>query len=145
MAAKVGGRAALKGISRKHVDVEGLVPDTVFRLQELSGTARDQFEVGIFRDEEVIVDGKPESRRKIDPMYLRARLVALCLVGEDGQRLYADDEIPMLSDDLSSATLGKLFEAAQKLNGLEEKAAETAAKNSPAAEAAASTSGSRSH
>lgn len=138
---KVGSRSDLKCIARKTADVEGLVDGVVFRLREMNGTERDKFETGVFKDEEVVSsDGKTETKRKVDPMYLRARLVALCLIDDNGERMYADDEITMLSDDIPSVALGKLFEAAQKLNGLEAAAAEDAAKNSTGGQPAASTS-----
>lgn len=127
---KVGSKSDLRGIARKTVDIEGLVDGVVFRLREMNGTERDLFETGVFKEEDVTVDGKTETRRKVDPMFLRARLVALCLIDDEGKRMYADDEIEMLSGDVPSVVLGKLFEAAQKLNGLDAAATEAAGKNS---------------
>ena len=130
---KYGNRATLEALLRKTMDVEIPEADACFRLREMSGTERDTFEVGAFKD---TADGK----RVVDPLYLRARLVALCLVGEDNVRLYADDEVHMLSDNLSSSVIGKLFAAAQTLNALGAADAEDAAKNSASAPAGASPS-----
>ena len=134
---KYGNRALLEGIKRKTVDVityernsDGEVDEIAWRLREMSGTDRDKFEVSAFKDD---ADGK----RIVDPLYLRARLVALCLVGEDNVRLYADDEIHMLSDNASASVIGKLFAAAQTLNALDGAAVEDAAKNSASAPAGA--------
>ena len=59
---------------------------------------------------------------------LRARLVALCLVDADGNRLFGDDEIDQLGEEPSSV-LGQLFMVAQKLNGLAAAAVVQAEKN----------------
>ena len=127
---KHGTRASLEGIKRKSVEVEVPEADAVFRLREMSGTDRDKFEVSAFKEDK---DGK----RSVDPLYLRARLVALCLVGEDNVRLYGDDEVHMLSDNASASVIGKLFAAAQALNALDGAATEDAAKNSASAPAGA--------
>jgi hypothetical protein len=88
----------------------------------LSGTERDRFEMSAFRDE--------NGKRVVDTLYLRARLVALCLVDDDGRRLFNDEEITQLSDELPASVVNTLFAAAQKLNGLDAGAAEEAEKNS---------------
>lgn len=138
--AKIASRAALEGIKRNFLDVE--IPEVgCFRLRELSGTERDRFEVSVIHEENVTgADGKTQSVRKVEAMLLRARLVALSLVGEDGKRLYADDEVEILSDAVPSSVLGRLFEAAQKLNGLDAAAQEAAGKNSESAPTGASIS-----
>jgi hypothetical protein len=153
---KFGTRAALEAARRRTVDVtlplsvstDGngtlATEEVTFRLREMSGTERDKFEIGAFKDEVQIklVGGKPTevSNRRVDTLYLRARLVALCLVDDADKRMYADNEIHALSDALSSSTLNLLFEAAQKLNGLDQAAVEAAAKNSASVPADASPS-----
>ncbi len=119
---KLGNRSTLQQIARRTVDVEFPELDTAFRLREMNGAERDHFEVASVKE----VDGK----RQVQAMYLRARLVASCLVDETGARIYADDEVEMLANDVPAIVLGKLFEAAQKLNGLDGAAVEDAAKNS---------------
>jgi len=130
---KYGNRATLEALARKTIDVEVPEADACFRLREMSGTERDKFEVGAFKD---AADGK----RTVDPLYLRARLVALCLVGEDNVRMYADEEVHQLSDNVTASIIGKLFVAAQTLNGLDGEAVEVAAKNSASVPADASSS-----
>jgi hypothetical protein len=130
---KYGNRATLETLPRKTIEVEVAEADACFRLREMSGTERDKFEVGVFKDG---IDGK----RTVDPLYLRARLVALCLVGEGNVRLYADEEVHQLSDNVPASVIGKLFAAAQQLNGLDADAVEAAAKNSVSVPAGASTS-----
>ena len=123
----------LETMARKSVVVDVPEADASFRLREISGTERDTFEVSAFKESQ---DGK----RTVDPLYLRARLVALCLVGEDNVRLYADEEVHQLSDNVPASIIGKLFVAAQTLNGLDADAVETAAKNSASVPADASSS-----
>ena len=129
---KKGTRAALESVKRKTVAIDLPEIDASFTLREMSGTERDRFEDGTFSE----VDGK----RVVNTVYLRARLVALCLIDEAGARLYADNEIEQLSDAVPASVLHKLFDAAQKLNGLDQTAVESAAKNSGSAATGASAS-----
>lgn len=140
---KRGTRASLLAIPRKTIDVTIDVPADVnvagpagvllepitFTLREMSGTERDRFMEEVLKDD-----------NKVDKVYLRARLVSRCLVDENGERMFADDEIDQLSDTVASSALEALFAPAQKLNGLDPGAAETAAKNSESGPASASTS-----
>ena len=128
---KVGNRASLTAIPRKTATVQFTEYDTEYRLREMSGTDRDKFEIAAFD-----LDG--EGKRKVNALHLRARMVALCLVDENNVRLYADDEVQMLSDELPASVVGELFVAAQRLNGLDAEAGERAAKNSVSGPAAAS-------
>lgn len=123
---RIGDRSSLQALPRKTVDVEIPEAGVAYRLREMSGTDRDKFEVAVFKEGE-------GGKRSVDALYLRARLVALCLIGEDGARLYADDEVHQLSDAVPAAVLGRLFTAAQKLNGLDTDAVEDAGKNSASA------------
>jgi len=123
----------LLSIARKRVVVKVAELDGMeFTLRELSGTERDKFEAWTISE----VDGK----RTINTTYLRARLVALCMLDEGGARMVPDSEITTLSDGLSSSVLTTLFTAAQKLNGLDGAAVEDAAKNSESAATGASDS-----
>lgn len=128
-----GNRAALESIARKTIEVEIPEAATTFRLREMSAADRDRFEVASLKTD---ADGK----RTIDPMFLRARLVAMCLVDDAGARLYADDEIEQLAGNVASV-VSRLFEAAQKLNGMDAAAVDNAEKNFAAGPNAASGSG----
>jgi hypothetical protein len=137
---QLSGRAALLSVAFKTVDVT-IEGSGTYRIRELTGADRDKFEVGAFNDETDIVDGKPVFRRKLNQLHLRARLVALCLIdGDTGKRMFADDEVEQLSEGVPTVVLGKLFTAAQKLNGLDGTATEEAEKNSEADQSDASTS-----
>jgi hypothetical protein len=129
---KLGTRTALEQIARRTVDVEFADLGFAYRLREMSGTERDKYEISAFKE----IDGK----RTVDALYLRARLIAFCMVNEKGERLYADDEIELLSNAVSASVLGKLFEAAQKLNSLDASAVDGAEKNFVSVPSDASTS-----
>lgn len=69
---------------------------------------------------------KPRSRSQrragdieIDVSELRQRLVAWCVVDDEGQRLFTDADIPALGD-YPSAALEPIVEAAQRLSGIGE-------------------------
>lgn len=130
---KIGNRASLQAIPRKTLQVEFPEFDTAYKLREMSGTDRDKFEIAAFKED-------AEGKRHVEPLYLRARMVALCMVDDAGVRLYADDEIDMLSNEIPASIIGKLFVAAQKLNGMDADAVEVAAKNSASVPADASPS-----
>ncbi len=90
------------------------------RVRRLSGSERDAFEAsltsGVGKD------------TKMNLANLRARLVAKSAIGEDGRRLFTDDDVRALGRK-SSAPLDRLFEACQKLSGLSNEDVERLAEN----------------
>jgi hypothetical protein len=116
-------RKELSSLSRRTIEVDLPEVGGSVRLREMNGLERDQFEVTAFRE-------KGDGKTRIDPMFLRARLVARCLVDENDNRLYGDDEIEQLNVDLPASVLAKIFDAAQKLNGVEPGAIDAAKKDS---------------
>ena len=109
-------QAILSANDRKTVDVEVAEWGGTVRVATMSASERDKWEA------ETYGDGKP----KTDDF--RARFVALCLVGEDGQRLFTDKEVGELGKK-SAAALQRVFTAAQKLNALSVEDAENIEKN----------------
>jgi hypothetical protein len=101
------------------------------RVRMLTGTERDAFEA-----ETVTRQGK---RMQVNMVNLRARLVARTVVDEEGARLFSDADVVELAKK-SSAALNRVFEAAQRLNGLTEKAEDEAAENFPNGQSGGSTS-----
>ena len=88
------------------------------RLRSLTGAERDAFETSI-------VQGNDRNMRNI-----RARLVVLCIVDDEGNRVFKDNEAPALGKK-SAKALDTLFAVAQKLNGLSNDDVDDLAKNSP--------------
>lgn len=103
-------------------------------VRELTGADRDIFE-------NAMVSTGADGKKTADLTNMRAKLVALSIVGEDGARLFGVDDIVELSGK-SAAALDRLFDVAQQLSGIGSAAVEDAGKNSEPAPSASSTSGS---
>jgi hypothetical protein len=74
---------------------------------------------------------------KFDATLFASLLVAKTIVGDDGGRLFGDDDAPALAAKSASA-FNRVFEAAAKLNGLGGNAVDEAEGNSSAAQSGAS-------
>lgn len=101
--------------------------DTVI-IRTLSGTERDQFEDSIMRGD------------KRDFKGIRAKLVALSVVDENGKRLFTFEEAEVLGNK-SARALDRVFAAAQKLSGFTQKDMEELTENLPPGQSADSISG----
>lgn len=86
------------------VDVENEWGGEVI-VRSMTGTERDAWELSNICDGEV------------DLSNVRARLVALTAIDEEGNRLFSEEDATELGKKSASA-LAKVFEASQKLNGL---------------------------
>ncbi|MBM4570272.1 hypothetical protein GS534_24165 [Rhodococcus hoagii] len=81
-------------------------------VRTLSGRERDEFEAS------TVKTNKGKQEQNFDNF--RARFVALCVVDEQGNRLFATrQEVSMLGNK-SVAALQRVFNEAQKLNGMTE-------------------------
>lgn len=92
----------------------------VVRVRMLTGAERDRFEASM-----LVRGGK---KLDFNMQNVRARLVALTVVGEDGKRLFTDGDVEALGQK-SAAALNRVFTVAQRLNGLKEDAVEAAAED----------------
>lgn len=90
-------------------------------VRGLSGAERDGFEDRIIKRE-----GK-QSRVVLKDV--RAKLVAICMVDGQGERMFSDAEVADLTKK-SAAALQRVFEVAQRLSGLTDADAEELEKNS---------------
>ncbi len=77
-------------------------------VKALTGTERDRFE-------QDSVKGKGSDAR-INLVNMRARLVALSVVGEDGRRIFTSGDVEALGRKSASA-LQRVFDVAQRLSG----------------------------
>ena len=97
----------------KDVQIEEVaVPEwggTVF-VKAMTGEERDTFE-------QSIVDKKQKGKVNLDNV--RAKLCAMAICDEKGERLFSDKEVFALSKK-SAIALTRIFTVAQKLNGLDE-------------------------
>ncbi len=101
------------------------------RLRSLTGAERDAFEALLVKD----IDGK----RVPDLANLRAKLLAATIVDEEDRQIFSAGDIAALGKK-SAVALDRVFNVAQRLNGMSADAVEEAVKNSDSAPAGASTS-----
>lgn len=95
--------------------------DAWVKVRTLNASERDWFEASTVQR-----NGK---RVTTNLQNIRARLCLLCLVGEDGERLFQqEDEFPL--GGKSAAALDRIFTVAQRLNGLRDEDVDELAKNS---------------
>jgi hypothetical protein len=114
---------------RKRIDVPewDMIGDDGVLLEAMNGTARDDYEAGI-------VGNRAGKDRRLNLGNLRARLVARCMIEDDGSPVY-DYRKPQDIDELGAldaAGLDRCFKACQELNGITDEDVETLEKNSPA-------------
>lgn len=93
---------------RKTIEVEVPEWNCKLRLRAMTGTDRDKFEA------HVTAGGQEGSMNVIG---MRAKLIAACIVDENGKRVLQDaDEVKLGSK--SAAVLDKLFTECMTLNGM---------------------------
>jgi hypothetical protein len=92
-------------------------------IRRMSGVERDSYEADIYDSKGGTIVLKREN--------FRAKLVARCLVGENGERLFSDGEIAVLGKK-SAAALDRCFAIAQKINGMTKEEQDNIEKNSEA-------------
>jgi hypothetical protein len=102
------------------------------RVRALSGKERDAFEASLQQQR-----GKDYVRNTAN---VRAKLVAKCLVGEDGERLFSENEVNALGAK-SAAGLDRVFEVAAKLSRLSEEDIDELGKSSGSDQSEDSSSG----
>lgn len=88
------------------------------RVRMLTGAERDAFGASLLDPK----TGKPNMR---DYM---TKLLARCIVGEDGQALFAPDEVALLGAK-SSTALQRVYAVAERLNSMSAASAEAAEGN----------------
>lgn len=107
------------------------------RIAAMSGTDRDRWELSMMQ-----ADDKSERGFKMNfDAYSRVRLVALCLVDDDFQRVFVTDEQVKVLGQKSGAVMDRLYGVAQRVNGLSDEDIEDLEKNSETAQNGDSGSG----
>jgi len=101
-------------------------------VRSLTGVERDAFEESLYTGQ-----GKDRQQNLSN---LRARLAALTVVDENGNRVFSDDDAAQLGEK-SAAALDVVFSVAQRLSGLSARDVEKLTKNSKPGPSAATTSG----
>ena len=90
----------------------------VIFVRTMTGAERDSFEQGIVNDD-----------RTANLSNIRAKLCALTVIDEEGKRIFTDDDVKGIGEK-SSLVLDRVFQVAQKLNGISPADVEDLAKNS---------------
>lgn len=91
------------------------------QIRSMTGADRDEFESSMVKTDAA-------GNRVADMSNHKAKLVAMTLVDEDGNRMFTQDDVTRLAMK-SSAALTRVFESAQELNGIGVKADKAAEKN----------------
>lgn len=89
-------------------------------VRGLTGAERDSFE-------QSIIDQRGKGV-KMNLKNIRAKLVAMCVVDEQGNRIFRDEDAELLGQK-SAAALNRIFEVAQRLSGLRSEDVEELAGN----------------
>lgn len=109
----------------KKIDIESkvvAVPEWggKVKVRGMTGEERDSFEGSIT----TVVDGKAS----VDTKNVRAKLIALCVIDEKGERLFTEKDALLLGKK-SAAALQRIFDVASDLSGLSKGSVEDAIKN----------------
>lgn len=121
-------------LAAKDLDSEDVeVPEWggTVRVQGLAGEDRDLFETSIVQ----------RNGKKVETNWknIRARLVSLSVVDEEGKRIFTEVDVNALGRK-SAAALTRVFEVAQRLSGLQAEDVDELAANLPPEDGAASSS-----
>lgn len=87
-------------------------------VRGLTGAERDKWEANLL----------PDRRGKKDLTNLRAKLIVLCVVDENGERIFCDADVAEIGQ-FPAAILSTIFDVAQRLSGFDAGEIEAAAKN----------------
>ncbi|MFZ1396706.1 MAG: hypothetical protein WAS33_07410 [Candidatus Promineifilaceae bacterium] len=98
------------------------------RIAAMSGTDRDRWELSMMQ-----ADDKSEHGFRMNfDAYSRVRLVALCLVDDDFQRVFVTDKQVEALGQKSGAVMDRLYGIAQRVNGITDEDIDDLEKNSEA-------------
>lgn len=102
------------------------------RVIGLSGTDRDAYEAAMVEARQT---GKGATLRLQN---FRSKLVAKCLIDQNGERLFTDDKVKVLGAK-SGAVIDRLFDTARRLSGMSKDAVDEGKDDSEPAPSDAST------
>lgn len=98
-------------------------------VRALTGAERDAFEQSMVEMRTVRQGRKQETVREMRLQNIRARLCALTICDEEGNRLFTDADVQALGRKSASA-LNRVFQVAQRLSGLTDEDVDELAGNS---------------
>ena len=89
-------------------------------VRELSGRERDVFESSIVK--------RNGQKMSVDMENMRARFVAACVIGDDGQPMFYPSDVERLGE-LSAAALERVFSVGRRLAGMTDQDVDELTKN----------------
>lgn len=98
-------------------------------VRSCTALEQDAYQESMFRPE--LVGKKTEV--KSNYRNSKARLVVKCVIGEDGKRLFSDDDAEALGQK-NAATILRIFRVIQRLSGMDDEAEKVLEKNSEPAQ-----------
>ena len=102
------------------------LPSETLRVKEWGGDVTVRTMTGAERDEYAIAISRLDEKQRT--RNIRARLLAMCVVNDQGERLFGESDIEALGKK-SIKAINRVFAAAQRLNALTEADIEDLAKN----------------
>jgi len=122
--------AILEAKDRELVEVDCPEWGGTVLVRGMTGKERDQFEISLAGGPGAVQvqRGRAGGQPGRDLVNLRAKIVARCVVDEDGQRLFADADAVALGEK-SGAAIDRVFAVAARLSGMGEEDAEEMAAN----------------
>ena len=105
-----------KDLIKQKVEVPEWGGEVYVRM--MTGSERDSFERGIINED-----------RTANLSNIRAKLCALTIVDESGNRIFTDEDVKEIGEK-SALVLDRIFQVAQNLNGISPADVEDLAKNS---------------
>ena len=102
------------------------------KVRNMTGADRDAFEASL-------ITTAPDGTRKMNMSNVKTKLLAMTIVGDDGNLLFSVDDMDRLALK-SAGAIDRVYVAAQALNIIGAKAEDDAAKNSTAGPSESSTS-----
>jgi len=115
MLALLGREAILNADDLKTLDIEVPEWNGVVRVQALRGVDRDLFEQSLVNVDDEDEDGNVKT--KVNMLGMRARLVALGAVDENGVRLFSEEDAEKLGYK-SAAALERVCDGVMSLSGM---------------------------
>lgn len=107
----MGAREKLLGAKPPTERVYVAALDETFILRGMTGVERDAFEASCF-------EGRGK-KRDFSMRNLRAKMVAYCVIDEQGNRVFSDADVAALGDTRADV-IDRLFGVAQRLSGMKD-------------------------
>jgi len=130
-------RKALLAKEKLEIVKVDLGNDNFVFVRQMTGRERDRFEQSLIKENKNAEGGYEKSLEDF-----RAKLAVCTACDEQGNMIFAAEDYPTLSQNMSAARLERIVNVAQKINKISEEDKENLVKNSSGDQVANSTSAS---